>query len=226
MGGADAIRHSQVAGAPDRIRQLQPAGQVFDESDDSADPASRPDVDRDLCAQASSSSQAGPAPTVDVAKSAAPMAESVPSPRCCGGSSCRGGSSAEHGALLVRERRTTVMIQRIAPELDLESVRRTLGAFGFAGRYDAVHVPINYGSKVHMRYAFVNFNTPEDAALCISTCTGRPFGSFAGSLACNVAYAHSQGAAFTLSQAAKSEGSSRSCRRRAKQRLKQAGAPD
>lgn len=234
LGDVGAIHYPEVVGALEAIRQLQPAGQVFDESDDSIEDASRPSgFERDLGAQASSpSSQAGLTQTVDVGSSippAAPTAEFVPSPRWCGGDySCsldsRGAAAADEHDAFPRggEWRTTLMIQRIAPELDQDSVRRTLDAFGLAGRYDAVHVPINYGSKMHMRYAFVNFYTPEDAALCISACTGKPFGSFAdGSMTCNVAYAHSQRTAFTLSQAAKSESSSRSHRRRAKQRLKQ-----
>lgn len=97
-----------------------------------------------------------------------------------------------------REWRTTVMLQRIPPTLNSDSVRRVLDDLGFEGRYDAVHVdvPMNRRSTLNMRYAFVNFCTPEDAAICISTCMGRPFGSQESdgdsSFICNADYAHRQ----------------------------------
>lgn len=41
------------------------------------------------------------------------------------------------------ERRTTVMLQRIAYDLDEDAVRRLLDERGFQGQYDAVYVPRN-----------------------------------------------------------------------------------
>lgn len=97
-------------------------------------------------------------------------------------------------AAIAGEKRTKVMLQRIPPTLDVASVRHQLDKMGFRGRYDFVHVPMNHGSNLNMRYAFVNFYRPEDAAHCISSCTGRPFGdTMDETFVCNAEYARSQG---------------------------------
>lgn len=77
-----------------------------------------------------------------------------------------------------------------SPSIDVQSPDDT----HCRGRYDFVHVPMNHGSNLNMRYAFVNFYRPEDAAHCISSCTGRPFGdTMDETFVCNAEYARSQG---------------------------------
>jgi len=99
-----------------------------------------------------------------------------------------------------------VMLQRIPATLDADAVRRQLDELGYRARYDAVHVPMNRGSTLSMRYAFVNFVCPEDAARCIRECAGKPFGSSADvAPICNAEYARGQGAAYVLAQATKAK---------------------
>lgn len=114
----------------------------------------------------------------------------------CDGRADSGSGSGTKGepAAVAGEWRTKVMLQRIPPTLDSNSVRAYLDKMGYQGRYDTIHVPMNRGSKLSMRYAFVNFHRPEDAAHCIRSCTGRPFGDSADdSFVCNADYARSQG---------------------------------
>lgn len=99
-----------------------------------------------------------------------------------------------------------MMLQRIPATLDADAVRRQLDELGYRARYDAVHVPMNRGSTLSMRYAFVNFVCPEDAARCIRECAGKPFGSSADvAPICNAEYARGQGAAYVLAQATKAK---------------------
>lgn len=88
---------------------------------------------------------------------------------------------------------TTVMLQRIPESLDRVAVMRVLDDMGYRGRYDACHVPRRSSKKISLGYAFVNFLSPEDAADCISNCSGRPFGGLSDRQ-CVVAYSHEQGA--------------------------------
>jgi len=92
--------------------------------------------------------------------------------------------------------RTTLMLQRISYELDEAGVRAILDARGFAGKYNAVYVPEKSSKRANLGYAFVNFEGPDFAALCISTCSGTHFGRADPSRICLVAYSRAQGLAF------------------------------
>mmetsp|Transcript_133064 Transcript_133064/g.384909 ORF Transcript_133064/g.384909 Transcript_133064/m.384909 type:complete len:248 (-) Transcript_133064:77-820(-) len=227
----DIAAHMGAVDTASEQRALVPAGKVFDDSSDdsakhscrgaggeatphdssyTARPEGLTSSTREASDVTSSSSTGRAAPASEFA--AGPRS----SPRTLGGGEAATVAEGGEGDL-AEEQRTTVVIQGISPGLDRESVARLLDGLGFGGRHDAVHVPHNNGAKLHMCTAFVNFLGPEDAAQCIRRCTGRPFGDWDGDVLCNVQYANVQGAAFTLSQAARAGGGSRSHRRRVKQ---------
>jgi len=91
--------------------------------------------------------------------------------------------------------RTTVILQKIPETLDGEGMKRALDALGFSSRYDAVYVPMkDPPNGRNLGYGFVNFVGPSDAAACIRTCTGKPFGDASPRRVCVAAYAKNQGA--------------------------------
>mmetsp|Transcript_22977 Transcript_22977/g.64545 ORF Transcript_22977/g.64545 Transcript_22977/m.64545 type:complete len:193 (-) Transcript_22977:218-796(-) len=94
-----------------------------------------------------------------------------------------------------QERRTTVILQRIAYDLDEAGVGRVLEERGL-GAYDAIHVPRSRRHHTNLAYAFVNFSAPEDAVRCISLCTGRPFGESDPPKHCVAEFSFRQGADF------------------------------
>lgn len=241
--GVSATGEVPAPARPRIVRQLAPAGRVFEGSDgedfciassacegmgaelgtqDGATTSRRVDA-ADVVTEPSHPGAtrwdgplAGTAPDPSTASreaSASPAAELVPSPRWGmvsssssggreGGTSAATAATPEETPLSGDESRTTVMLQRIPPTLNTESVQRTLDSMGYAGRYDAVNVPMNRGSNLSMRYAFVNFVSPADAARCIRVFTGKHFHQPDGSTwICNAEYARSQGA-----EAAKAKG--------------------
>jgi len=109
-------------------------------------------------------------------------------------------ASSEPGSTCGGLGRTTVILSRISDVLDNKGVKRALDGMGFAGRFDAVHVPMKSPRNGHnLGYAFVNFVRPEDAVECIRRCGGRPFGG--ADTPCVAEYSHRQGAMFTSSRA-------------------------
>jgi len=107
--------------------------------------------------------------------------------------------------------RTTLMLQRIAYDLDEAGVRHILDARGLAGTYDAVYVPRKSAKADNLGYAFVNFARPSYAALCIFICSGICFGKgeVDPSRVCSVEYSKGQGLAFMLRSMEKSRKASR-----------------
>jgi len=102
-----------------------------------------------------------------------------------------------------------VMLQRIPETLGPEAVRWVLDSLGFAGSYDTVHVPLKRGLSLSLRYAFVNFRSPEDAARCIRMCTGKPFGDTDAGLICTADYSRRQAAELRATPAADAGSKSR-----------------
>mmetsp|Transcript_110693 Transcript_110693/g.309347 ORF Transcript_110693/g.309347 Transcript_110693/m.309347 type:complete len:270 (-) Transcript_110693:33-842(-) len=100
------------------------------------------------------------------------------------------------------EDRTTVMLQRIAYDLDEDAVRHVLSRLGFEEEADAVYVPRSTKKNVNLGYAFVNFTRPEDAAACIRECSGRTFGNSGPARTCSAAYSRAQGLGYVAKRVA------------------------
>jgi len=78
------------------------------------------------------------------------------SPRSCTASTCTPASTAAPAP-------TTVLLKNIPEEYTREMLVDTLNSEGFAGLFDFVYAPINFGSRTSFGYAFINLLTPEDA---------------------------------------------------------------
>mmetsp|Transcript_14796 Transcript_14796/g.42012 ORF Transcript_14796/g.42012 Transcript_14796/m.42012 type:complete len:501 (+) Transcript_14796:34-1536(+) len=60
--------------------------------------------------------------------------------------------------------RTTVVIRNLPPNYSRASLLELLDAHGFAGKYDFVYMPLEFGSGTTFGFAFVNLTGPEHAA--------------------------------------------------------------
>jgi len=59
---------------------------------------------------------------------------------------------------------TSLMLCNLPCRLTQQQLTRTIEQLGFGGKYDYIHFPASKGSA-NLGYVFVNFKTPEDAAL-------------------------------------------------------------
>lgn len=92
-----------------------------------------------------------------------------------------------------RDPRTTVMLQRVAYNLDEQGVRCILDERGLSNTYDAVYVPRSAKKNVNLGYGFVNFVDSAQAAMCIQLCSGQKFGEGLPPRMCSADYAKNQG---------------------------------
>ncbi|CAK0862059.1 unnamed protein product [Prorocentrum cordatum] len=60
--------------------------------------------------------------------------------------------------------RTTVVIRNLPPNYSRAFLLELLDAHGFAGKYDFVYLPLEFGSGTTFGFAFVNLTGPEHAA--------------------------------------------------------------
>mmetsp|Transcript_47534 Transcript_47534/g.133813 ORF Transcript_47534/g.133813 Transcript_47534/m.133813 type:complete len:239 (+) Transcript_47534:126-842(+) len=196
--------------------QLTPAGRVFEDSSDGSGAGEVQDDADDVVGVFAGSRQAGRMTARGVAKERllqdscgkqveASWETSRSTSRGDGSTTSTSRTGTDDTGPVPPDGRTTVMLQRIPESFGEEAVRRTLDGLGYHGRYDAVYVPMKHSARSRsMRYAFVNFLIPEDAAECIRCCVGRPFGEAApgeAELMCNADYANMQGREVVLAQA-------------------------
>lgn len=59
---------------------------------------------------------------------------------------------------------TTVMIRNLRVHLTRAKLLQRIDQMGFRGRYDFVHMPMNFGTTTNKRIAFVNFVDAQSAA--------------------------------------------------------------
>merc|ERR1719215_515499 len=94
----------------------------------------------------------------------------------------QGPSSLRQGAAVYEPLKTTVMLRNISSSCHRTEVCELLDAFGLAGRYDYVHVPMlkptvrRPWKNANFGYCFVNLLTHQDALWCKSLLEGQPVG--------------------------------------------------
>lgn len=68
--------------------------------------------------------------------------------------------------------RTTLVLKNLPESCDRGDVMALLDELGFARRYDFLYVPINLGTRLSYRYAFVNFIDCEAASAALRALSG------------------------------------------------------
>eukprot|EP00927_Polykrikos_kofoidii_P045420 TRINITY_DN3939_c0_g1_i8.p1 TRINITY_DN3939_c0_g1~~TRINITY_DN3939_c0_g1_i8.p1 ORF type:complete len:271 (+),score=33.71 TRINITY_DN3939_c0_g1_i8:70-813(+) len=96
---------------------------------------------------------------------------------------------------LPTDKLTTVMIRNVPNNFNRQQLMGELSKLGFGDSYDFLYLPIDSATSWNVGYAFVNFESPENAAACIAT-TGSysfPHPISGKKRAVLVSYAHVQG---------------------------------
>lgn len=96
----------------------------------------------------------------------------------------------------VGDGRSTIMIQRLAPEKRGEDVRRTLVDLGLGGSFDTVYVPLNRRQQANLGYAFVHFRSSAGARACLALLAGTSLQSLTSGRVCRATYSRMQGDEF------------------------------
>lgn len=106
---------------------------------------------------------------------AVPATSSMASPHGCytdAGLFGTAAASSEETAEAPEQPRTTVMIRNLPHTCGRDDLLEVLDRKGFAGQYDFVYVPVDFGTGSGLGYAFVDLVTPEAAAQVWSTFEG------------------------------------------------------
>jgi RNA recognition motif-containing protein len=89
---------------------------------------------------------------------------------------------------------TTVTLMNLPNNAKRAYLLRLLDRAGFRGRYDFVYLPMDFRKDANLGYAYVNFVSPEDAALCKEFFDGfQGWRGFASRKICQVCPADYQG---------------------------------
>merc|ERR1719386_365107 len=73
---------------------------------------------------------------------------------------------------------TTIMIRNVPNRYDRDMLMQELDDLGLAGTYDFLYLPIDNCTMWNVGYAFVNFNYPKDAHVCMEALQGYQFSRF------------------------------------------------
>jgi len=94
--------------------------------------------------------------------------DAQPGPRSGGSpsSSCKSNREDAAGADKSEQQKTTVLLRNLPTDFTRAAFLELLEDEGFDGTFDFVYLPIDFGAKVCLGYAFVNFVTPSDAQRC------------------------------------------------------------
>lgn len=68
--------------------------------------------------------------------------------------------------------RTTLMLRNLPNDYTRGMLLELLDAVGFAGQYDLVYLPVDFGTGAGLGYAFVNLHSPADAEYLASCLSG------------------------------------------------------
>jgi len=88
---------------------------------------------------------------------------------------------------------TTMMLKNIPCRKNQEEVMATVNQEGFADRYDFFYLPRDVKFRANLGYAFINFVSPQDAAMFQNKMNGYRFSNSGSAKACIVVPAHVQG---------------------------------
>lgn len=93
------------------------------------------------------------------------------------------------------EKLTTLMVRNVPNNYNRAQLMQELDDLGFHGKYDFLYLPIDSATTWNVGYAFVNFECPEDAALCMRTMSSYSFQHprHGRNRPAQVSYAHVQG---------------------------------
>lgn len=95
---------------------------------------------------------------------------------------------------------TTIMICNLPCSIMREELVHTIDSMGLTGRYDFLNLPCHHQARPNVGYAFINFLTAEDAALCTRHFTGFRFPNTRSTKVCTVKPARIQGAEANVRQ--------------------------
>lgn len=87
-----------------------------------------------------------------------------------------------------RDMRTTLMLRNVPKEYSRSALISLLNALGFAGCYDFVYMPMDFGTGCSLSYALVNLCSPEDAACLRSRVEGFSEWSTQSEKVCEVSW--------------------------------------
>lgn len=82
------------------------------------------------------------------------------------------GRDCDAHAIRIPGERTTVMLRNLPNNYTRAMLLTLVEAEGFAGKYDFVYLPIDFGSQAGLGYTFINFVTPGDALRCFAVFEG------------------------------------------------------
>lgn len=86
---------------------------------------------------------------------------------CCAGTSAKPEAAAGTTAATSGETpKTTVLLRNLPSDYTVSSMLELLEDEGFEGCYDFVYVPMDFGSRLCLGYALVNFVSESDVARC------------------------------------------------------------
>jgi len=104
--------------------------------------------------------------------------------------------SMSYAAQMYSATGTTVMLRNIPNRYTRDMLVDRLKK-GYDNSYDFLYLPIDFGSKCNVGYAFINFKSPATASKFIaefhSATVGNVLPGFSSSKVCEVSYAHVQG---------------------------------
>eukprot|EP00928_Gymnodinium_smaydae_P066284 TRINITY_DN4931_c5_g1_i1.p1 TRINITY_DN4931_c5_g1~~TRINITY_DN4931_c5_g1_i1.p1 ORF type:complete len:401 (+),score=43.52 TRINITY_DN4931_c5_g1_i1:18-1220(+) len=89
----------------------------------------------------------------------------------------------------VAENRTTVMLMNVPCGYSSSKLISTIDSQGFAGMYDFIYVPMDFGTRTSMRYAFVNLLHPFIAQRFLAAFDGFSRWSSGSKSVCNALWA-------------------------------------
>jgi hypothetical protein len=84
--------------------------------------------------------------------------------------------------------RTTVMMRNLPNNLDRRQLLQLMNQRGFQGRYNLVYLPMDFKSRAGLGYAFIDFQTNEDAESFFGQFQGFDQWTFASDKVCKVSW--------------------------------------
>ncbi|MCQ2816294.1 MAG: hypothetical protein MJ252_03410 [archaeon] len=94
--------------------------------------------------------------------------------------------------LMLQDKRTTLMIKNIPNKYTINTFLDEINV-DFKGKYDIFYLPIDYGNKCNLGFAFINFVEPLHIILFYDLYRGKKWKRFNSEKICELVYAKIQG---------------------------------